>query len=151
MVSRQQALARGDSLPGLKGYLASEDGSVYCEKSAITTLEILPELADNLDSLKTVLDSLYELYGVRTYQVSHTVVGDQKLFSAMQRLKQQYGADLDWLLPYPGDWHTLKNFQPILTKLYFHAGLQQLAVGGYKLSILPRVVLKLQTCSHILP
>ena len=102
-------------------------------KSAVFTLGVLADNADNIDSLKSVLDHLHDLYGVGTYQVHHVVVGDQKLFQNMQRLKRQYGADLEWLLPYSGDWHVLKNYQPILMKLYFHAGLRELAIeAGYK-------------------
>ena len=145
MVTRQQAVAKGDQLPGMKNYLASADSSLQCEKSSITTLGVLPESADNLGSLKTILDSLHDLYGVGTSQVTHTVVGDQKLHSAMHRLKRQYGADLDWLQPYPGDWHTLKNVQPVLIKLYHHAGLRQLASeAGYKGNNLTG----LESCSH---
>ena len=63
----------------------------------------------------------------------HMVAGDQKLYQNMQRFKRQYGADLEWLLPYPGDGHKLINYQPILMKLYFHAGLRELAIeAGYK-------------------
>ena len=76
---------------------------------------------------------MHDLYGVETLQTHHMVVGDQKLFSNMQRLKHQYRAELEWLSPYPGDWHILKNFQPVLSKLYHHAELCDLAAEtGYK-------------------
>ena len=119
-------------IQGLKDYLRHALPQNECEKSAVFTLGVLPDNADNIDSLKSVLDHLHELYGVGTYQVHHVVVGDQKLFQNMRQLKQQYGADLEWLLPYPGGWHVLKNYQPIL-KLYFHAGLRELTLeAGYK-------------------
>ena len=36
------------------------------------------------------------------------------------------------MLPYPGDWHVLKNYQIALIKLYFDAGIKQLAqAAGY--------------------
>ncbi|CAC5392687.1 unnamed protein product [Mytilus coruscus] len=34
---------------------------------------------------------------------------------------------MDWVLAYPGDWHILKNVLPIFVKIYFDAGLKQLA------------------------
>ena len=61
------------------------------------------------------------------------VVGDQKVFVNLHKLKRQYGKDLDWLIPMPGDWHMLKNFQPVLMKIYFHSGLRELAQqAGYE-------------------
>ena len=97
--------------PSLRDYLSRE---LECEKSMITTTAVIPESADNHDSLKSILDHIYNLYGVGTTQTWHTVVGDQKIYSSMNRLKREYGADLDWLSPYPGDWHLLKIFQPVL-------------------------------------
>ena len=61
------------------------------------------------------------------------VIGDQKIFAHLQKLKRHYGRELDWLIPFPGDWHMMKNFQPVLMKLYFHAGVRELAIeSGYK-------------------
>ena len=66
----------------------------------------------------------------------------------MNRLKREYGADLDWLLPYPGDLHLLKNVQPVLMRLYYHSGLRELAQkAGYKGCNLT----SLETCSHFKP
>ena len=42
----------------------------------------------------------------------------------VQRL---YGTALHNILIFPGDWHILKNFQPVLIKAYYHAGLKELA------------------------
>lgn len=37
-----------------------------------------------------------------------------------------------WLVPSPGDWHALKNFQEVLLKVYFDGGLRDLAkASGY--------------------
>ncbi len=59
----------------------------------------------------------------------------------MQAIKFEYGHEHDWLLPLPGDWHLLKNFQIALMKPYFDAGLKELAkVSGYS-------VAAIQACS----
>ena len=145
MVARRQAGVEGTECQGLKDFLAMQVPDASEEESVITTQGVLPELADNQDTVKAILDNLSSLYGIGTHAKTHMVVGDQKIFMQMQRLKRQYGADLDWLLPYPGDWHVLKNFQPVLARLYFHAGLQQTAKeAGYKGSNLTA----LETCSH---
>ena len=37
------------------------------------------------------------------------------------------------MIPFPGDWHVLKNYQEVLLKIYFDAGLTELAVAsGYQ-------------------
>ena len=58
--------------------------------------------------------------------------GDAVTYERIQSLKLEYGSELDWLIPFPGDWHLLKNYQEVLMKIYFDAGLEELAVStGY--------------------
>lgn len=60
------------------------------------------------------------------------IEGDQKLVDVLQCLKFEYGKELDWVIPIPGDWHMLMNYQPALMKLCFDAGLKHLAkAAGY--------------------
>ncbi len=67
--------------------------------------------------------------------------GDAKLYAVLQSLKFEYWHEYRWLLPMPGDWHLLKNFQIALMKPYFEAGLKELArVSGYPVEAI-------QTCS----
>ena len=41
-------------------------------------------------------------------------------------------AELDWVIPFPGDWHMLMNYQSAIIKPYFDAGLKDLAkAAGY--------------------
>jgi hypothetical protein len=50
----------------------------------------------------------------------------------MDELKTEHSKLFSWLLSMPGDWHTLLNFQPVLKKMFLHAGLEELAVQfGY--------------------
>ena len=61
------------------------------------------------------------------------MVGDAKTDDILQSLRRQYGSQLKWLLPFPGDWHILYNYQKVLLKVYGDAGLLQLAkVAGHR-------------------
>ena len=37
------------------------------------------------------------------------LVGDKKTFTRIHELKHAYGSELDWLIPFIGDWHLLSN------------------------------------------
>ncbi|CAC5377139.1 unnamed protein product [Mytilus coruscus] len=54
------------------------------------------------------------------------VVGDGKTYDLLVKLKLELKDDLSWLLPFPGDWHILKNYQRMIMKLYLDAGLKEL-------------------------
>ena len=41
------------------------------------------------------------------------VIGDAKTFELLR--KDEYGQDL-WIIPYPGDWYILRNFQQVFFK-----------------------------------
>ena len=45
--------------------------------------------------------------------------GDGKIYEILHSLKFEYGEELKWFLPYPGDWHMLKNFQIFAHMLRF--------------------------------
>ena len=55
------------------------------------------------------------------------VVGDVKIYTLLHKLRKENGSQLQWLLPMPGDWHILYNYQKVLLKVYSDAGLVQLA------------------------
>ena len=55
------------------------------------------------------------------------LVGDQKTYVRIREMKHEYGSELDWLIPFIGDWHLLSNYQSVLTKVYYDAGLKELA------------------------
>lgn len=57
-------------------------------------------------------------------------VGDGKMYQHIMKIKNRYGDALNKLLIYSGDWHILKNYQEVLIKQYYHAGLKELAMAS---------------------
>jgi len=59
------------------------------------------------------------------------VVGDAKTYFHITFLVSTYPEEFENFVPFPRDWH-LKNFQTVLMKVVFDAGLKQLAeTSGY--------------------
>lgn len=73
-----------------------------------------------------------------TQKSKHVILeGDQATYERLHSIRVEYGSDSKWLILLPGDWHFLKNFQEVLLKVYFDAGLHDLAKAcGY----LPRSI-----------
>lgn len=79
------------------------------------------------------LSFMYDEFEVENEMEHLVVAGDAKTYSHLQAIKSEYGSTMDWLIPFIGDWHVLKNLQPVLIKIYFDAGFKQLAnVSGHK-------------------
>ncbi len=119
-------------------YLQTYCESTNEEKSNFIYVDITNDPADSKETifdLLLALESKYrEIRGAMNYLV---VVGDAKTYQHLTQLKRAYGKELAWLLPFPGDWHILKNFQPVLFKAYYDAGLKEIAEQcGFKSSTL---------------
>jgi len=60
------------------------------------------------------------------------VVGNAKTYFHITSLVSTYTEEFENFVPFPGDWHLLESFQPVLMKVFFDAGLKQLAeTSGY--------------------
>ena len=89
-------------------------------------------VADNKATITQLLQSLHQKYIVDRGLDTLVIEGDAKVYEILQSLKFEYGNDLEWVIPYPGDWHLLKNYQLPLMKAYFDGGLKSLAkLAGY--------------------
>lgn len=62
-----------------------------------------------------LLEGRYKvLRGTSQYLI---VVGDAKTFNHLVSLKREHPEKFAWLLPFPGDWHILKNFHPVIVNM----------------------------------
>ena len=90
-------------------------------------MQVLHEIADSKDTILHIVSELYTQC-IRKHGNKYLVLeGDAKTYDTMQDVKWEYGKDLAWLVPHPGDWHMLKNFQICLMKPFYEAGLKELA------------------------
>ena len=105
---------------------------VQSEKSNVVYLQVLDAKSESKDTLMQILFDLHRRFIEGQGKEYLVLTADAKLYEVIQSLKYEYGTELKWLLPFPGDWHLLKNYQNALIKPYFDAGLKQLAcVAGY--------------------
>ena len=59
----------------------------------------------------------------------------------LQEIKDEYWSHLQWLVPFPGDWHILFNYQKVLLKPYADAGISTLAsAAGYRAETLTKLL-----------
>ena len=108
-------------------------------------LDVLDLNTDSRETIGEVLSELRKEFNIGTALEHLVVAGDAKTYQHLQSLKLDYGSELSWLQPFPGDFHILKNFQPVLSKIYFDIGLKQLAgASGFRGETLG----SLQRCSH---
>ena len=90
-------------------------------------LHIYNKKAHSVDTMKTVVADLYNQFEVCT-KINHLVVaGDIKTFECLMKVKSEGGRSMDWLIPYPGDWHILTNSQEVIIKIFWDAGLKNIA------------------------
>ncbi|CAC5372949.1 unnamed protein product [Mytilus coruscus] len=111
-------------IPGIKTFLSIP--SEKTEKSDFTSVAVLDDTADKKETVLKVLNILHDKFEIGKSCNYIVVVGDGKSYDHLIKLKSEYGANLSWVLPYPGDWHILKNLLPIFMKVYLDAGLKQL-------------------------
>ena len=95
--------------------------------SNVVYLPVVDLHADSTEAMEAVVAKLHKEYGIGERADYLVLVGDQKTYTCVCELKQEYGAHLDWVIPFIGDWHLLSNCQSVLMKVYYDAGLKDLA------------------------
>ena len=116
-------------VPGLKCKLFIDTYKQHyntTEKSNVVFLSVVNAHADKPETVKYVLDEL-ENDLLKNKQYSHmVVVGDAKTFDHLINLKKRHSEKFKWMLPMIGDFHVLMNFQSVLMKLFWDAGLSDM-------------------------
>ena len=121
-------------------YLPSVTTLIHCLKkqadesecSNVAYVDIFSEKADCKSTLIKVIGNIHKIFIKELHQKWVIVVGDAKVYDLLQAIRIDYGNNLKWLIPFPGDWHIMYNYQKVFMKPYADAGLMDLAkASGY--------------------
>ena len=114
----------------LKSYITLINNLSPPEPSNVIHYKVMNQRCDDKATLLSAINDLYDEF-IATKRMKWLLLeGDQATYVRVQSIKQEYGNGLEWLWPFPGDWHFLKNFQEVLLK---DAGLCDLAkASGYQ-------------------
>ena len=137
-------LAQGKVLKPLREFILPSAAQLrHYNQSSVFYMDMLNECADSQETMALVAEMLQEqLLETQQWVV---LVGDGKTFEHLQKVKRTYASACGNLFIFPGGWHILKNFQPVLFKAYYHTGLKEIAeASGYKGGTLK----SLENCSH---
>ena len=123
---------QSDTVIDLQSYLTLANNIKAPECSNIIYYTVLHQRCDSKETLLSVINNMYTEFIHTGKKKQIFVEGDQVTYERLQSIKREYGQDLSWMFPFPGDWHFLKNYQEVLFKIYYDAGLCDLAIAsGY--------------------
>ncbi|VDI73952.1 Hypothetical predicted protein [Mytilus galloprovincialis] len=87
--------------PGIQDFISKKTNNTVIEKSEVKYLSLLDEQCDNKDTVKHSLEILHQNLNIGQ-DINHlVVVGDGKTYDLLEKLKEEYGSELDWVLPFP--------------------------------------------------
>ena len=108
-------------------------------------MELLDEYPNSSDTMRHVSNILLQHASSKHQDDYIVLIGDGKTYEHLIDIKRLYGSEVDKLLIFPGDWHILYNYQPVLMKIYYHAGLLELAkASGHR----GETLTSLQKCTN---
>ena len=94
---------------GLQDYYALLDPTLT-ERSNVIYLEVIDAVADRKDTMMGLLRSLRHFHRTEENAMVGVREGDAKLYEILKSLGYEYGEELYWLIPCPGDFHLLRIF-----------------------------------------
>lgn len=96
---------------GIQSYFTLISNIKEQERSNVIYYKVLQQRCDDKE---TLLNDVFTEF-IRTGK--KIIEGDQATYERLQSIKREYLQDLSWMIPFPGDWHVLKNFQEVLIKI----------------------------------
>ncbi|GAQ93106.1 hypothetical protein KFL_013010010, partial [Klebsormidium nitens] len=128
VLRRERTTEKGVKRPSLRDEMASAtDQPTLPEQSKIVYVATYDLKVSNKEELTECLCRVKSAMEIGIRQPYLLVVGDQQAWALMVDIKNDMPGDFAWLYPFPGDWHTLMNAQPIFKRIFFDAGLDKLA------------------------
>ena len=74
-------------------------------------MELLDEYPNSSDTMRHVSNILLQHASSKHQDDYIVLIGDGKTYEHLMDIKRLYGSEVDKLLIFPGDWHTLYNYQ----------------------------------------
>ena len=71
--------------------------------SNVVYLPVVDLHADLTEAMQAVVSNWHKKYGIGESADYPVLVGDQKTFTRIHELKQEYGSERDWVIPLTGD------------------------------------------------
>ena len=135
-----------ESLSDMRHFInEKQPDAVDLQISKIHYMELVNENPDSNDTMALVAEELLDRFTDDVQDGWVVLVGDGKTYQHLMAIKRMYGDTLKRLLIFPGDWHILKNFQSVVMKIYYNAGLRELAkASGFQGATLT----SLEKCSN---
>ena len=87
-------------------------GTTNLSLSTIYYMEIIGKNPDSDETVRHLAELLLNSATSQHQDIYVVLVGDGKMYEHLIQNKHLYGLALQKLLVFPGDWHTLANFQP---------------------------------------
>ena len=132
--------------PGIQEFLKEDKSfrSHVQQPSIYRYVDILDMHADSEEAISLSLDVLHKKTKIGE-KIKHLLVtGDATTYNHLTEVKKQQPNRFDWVIPFIGDFHLLYNYQKTLMKIYWDAGLKQIAAAsGFRSETLTM----LQNCS----
>lgn len=116
MLSKHSLHIKASGETTFKEFCAHSVGSMDQDPSNMYYMELLDENPDSTDTLRHLGECQF---------CPSDVLVDGKPYEHLMKVQKTTWVRASNLLVFPGDWRTLKNYQPVLMKMYYSVGLKE--------------------------